>query len=491
MAKIAIIGSGFGWLSSAIYCAHAWHDVTVYEKNEQLWWRASVLERNGFRWDMWPSWYLMPDLFEQYFAHFDLNVHDFLKLSPLDPSYKIYFWGTEKTIDVYKDIERNRETFEDIEPGSTDKLYEYLKISEYQYDIAMQDMVPKNYDSVFDFFTWDMMTKWTKMKVLSNLHSYVKKFFSSDMMQKIMEYTLVFLWTPPKKAPAMYNIMTHVDFNGGVRYPQGWINAVIQSLVSIATNKGVRFHVNSPVDKILVEWWVATWVEVEWDFIEYDIIISNADYHFTETKLLDTQRQTYPQTYRDKKMMAPSGFILYLGIKWKVQGLCHHTLIFSEDRDENFKDIFDEKKAPTDPSFYICCPSQTDPSVAPEWHENMFILVPFPPWVILDDTERKEYRECILSIVENEIGDSFVDRIVEEEYFGVEHFQERYNAFQGSALGLAHTLKQTAIFRPNTKSKKVRNLFYAGGYTNPWIGMPMCLISWQLAFERVKKYVNA
>lgn len=487
MARIAIIWSGFWWLSAAIHCAHWWHEVDVYEKNEQVGGRASVLKKNWFRRDMWPSWYLMPDLFEEFFQWFWLERKDFINLTPIDPSYRIYFKDSGKHIDVYKNVERNREAFEEIEPGSTDKLIDYLKISKHQYEVAMKEFVIKNYDSIRDFFTRRMMTEWRKMNVLSNLHNHVKKYFKTDEMQKIMEYPLVFLWTAPSSAPALYNIMTHVDFNGWVWYPDGWIYAIIDALSKIAISKWVNFYLNSPVKEIVVDAWIASWIIVNWELKKYDAIISNADYHFTETKLLDTKRQTFGQSYRDKKIMAPSGFILYLWVKGEVTWLDHHTLIFCKDWAKNFDDIFKDKVAPADPSLYVCCPSKSDKSVAPEGYENLFVLVPFPPGIELRDKEQKAYRDKVLSIIEDEIGDKFTDRIVEEEFFCVKEFKERYNAFQWSALGLAHTLKQTAIFRPNTISKKVKNLFYAWGYTNPWIWMPMCLISWKLAYERVEK----
>ena len=427
----------------------------------------------------------MPDLFESFFEQFGKKREDYLTITKLSPSYKIFFKDTDKVARVYDDLEKNRTLFESLEPWSTDKLYQYLDRAAYQYEIAMKEFVIKNYDSVFDFFTWRMATEWAKMRVFEKMDSYVKKWFSSQEMQQIMQYPLVFLGTAPKDAPALYNIMSHVDFGMGVYYPDGWINAIIQWLVKLADEFGVKFHTNAEVTAIEVDHGRATQMIVWGVPIASDYIISNADYRWTETHLLQPQRQTYPASYREKKVMAPSGFILYLGVQWTVENLDHHTLLFSKDWDRNFAEIFTEKVAPTDPSLYICCPSKTDKTVAPEWFENLFVLVPFPPGVYLDEPQTKAYRDKVITGIEQSIGESFADRIVQEHMFSVKDFEQRYNAYQWSALWLAHTLLQTALLRPNTKSKKVKNLFYAWWYTNPWIWMPMCLISGKLATDRI------
>lgn len=489
MAKVVVIGSWFGGLSAAIHAAHQWHEVVVYEKNEQLGGRASVFEKNGFRRDMGPSRYLMPDLFETFFEDFGRKRDDYIQIDKLSPSYRIYFKDTPYDfVDVYDDLEKNRETFEMIEPWSMEKLYDYLEKAKYQYEIAMKGFVPKNYDSIRDFFTLRMAIEWSKLHVFESMKKYVKRYFKTPEMQKIMSYPLVFLGTAPDDAPALYNIMSYVDFGMGVYYPKWWVNAVVQWLVKLSKEYGVVYHTHSEVEKILVDdSWIATWIQLGWwAIVSADRVVSNADYHWTETQMLDSTRQTYPDKWWAKKTIAPSGFILYLGIRGKVNNLDHHTLIFNQDRDRTFGQIFNKWEAPDDPSLYICCPSKTDATVAPEWDENIFILVPFPPNVELTDEQQQTYRKKVLDVIESEIGETFQDRIVEERYFWVEDFKSRYHSYKGSALGLAHTIRQTAIFRPNTISKKVKNLLYCGGNTNPGIGMPMCLISGKLAIERIK-----
>lgn len=480
-----IIWSGFGWLAAAIVLAKKWQQVTVYEKNEQLGGRASVREQDGFRRDMGPSWYLMPDAFRMFFDAVGENVEDHLQLAKLTPSYKVFFHGGATAVDVYDELEKNRDAFETLESGSTDVLADYIAKSKYQYELAMRDFVPKNYDSIFDFFTRRTMTEGYKLHVFENMQKYAERYFKTVEMQKIVQYPLVFLGTAPQDAPALYNIMTYVDFGMGVRYPQWWINAVIQALVRIAKKHGVIFHTNAEISKIVVDNRKTKGVQLtSGEIVEYDTVVSNADMQWTETHMLERKYQTYPASYWENKVMAPSGFILYLGVKGKVKNLDHHTLIFADDWEKNFGEIFKDCVPPSDPSLYICCPSKTDPSVAPEGDENLFVLVPFPAGIDMIDDEVQAYRDKTIALIEQNIWEKFADRILVERTFWNKDFVERYHAYKGTALGLAHTLKQTAIFRPNNVSKKVKWLYYVGWYTNPGIGMPMCLISGLLLGKR-------
>lgn len=494
MAKVAIIWSGFGWLSAALYCAKAWHEVHVYEKNQQLWGRAGTYCANGFMWDMGPSWYLMPDLFEQFFADFDCDVRDYLHLTKLSPSYRIYFKDNHEhpRVDVYDELEKNRAVFEQIEPWSTGQLRAYLAKAEYQYHVAMREFVQKNYNSLWDFFTRRMLTEWVKLNLFSTIGSYAKKYFRSTEMQKIVQYPMVFLGSPPYKTPALYNLMTYVDFGMGVWYPQGGINSIVKALVSIWHDLWVCYHTVSEVEQITVarkQSWQASvhGVLIDGKELLFDAVISNADMHWSETRLLEKKYQSYPESYWTRTKLAPSGFILYLGISWKLTWLKHHTLVFSKDWILNNKEIFDQKKPPSDPSFYICCPSKTDWSVAPPNCENLFVLVPFPSGIHMSESNLHDYRDKIISTIEHLLDEDISGRIIHERLFCVDDFEHAYHAYQWTALGLAHTFSQTAIFRPRNKSKKVWWLYYAGWYTNPGIGMPMCLISWKLAYERLRQ----
>ncbi len=485
--KVIIIGSGIGGLATGCLLAKKGYEVSVIEKNEMLGGRASIFESHGYRFDMGPSWYLMPDVFEHFYKLLDEKVSDHLNLVKLSPSYRIFFKDEDKSVDCYSDLTKDLETVEKLEPGAAENLKKYLALSEYQYNIAIHNFMYKNYDSWWDFINWRSAIEGSKLSVFQPMHKYVRKFFHSEWMQKIMQYQLVFLGSSPYNTPALYNIMSHIDFNMGVFYPQGGMYEIIKSLERIGTSLGVKYQLNSAVQSIVVEKSQATGIiNDRGQFEAADIVISNADIHYTETQLLAAKWRSFKPNYWSKRVLAPSGFILYLGIDGKIESVTHHNLIFSQDWQKNFDQIFANPQLPTDPSFYVCVPSKTDPTVAPQGKENVFVLVPIAADLELTPIALEEYKNKILSTMEKTMNiPNLRGRIEFEQIFSVQDFKERYNSFKGSALGLAHTFSQTAIFRPNNVSKKVRNLYYVGAGTNPGIGMPICLISAELVLKRI------
>lgn len=485
--KVVVIGAGIGGLGTAGLFAKKGYDVTVLEKNENLGGRANIFESGGYRFDMGPSWYLAPDLFEHFFELMGEKVEDHMELIRLSPSYRIFFSKDPTPLDIHSDIAVDSAAFEAIEPGSAEKLRAYLKQSEYQYEVATRHFMYKNYDTVFDFFNKRVMTEGQKLSVFSKMHSFVSKFFRSRKLQQVMEYTMVFLGTSPYEAPALYNLMSHMDFNQGVFYPQGGFYELIKALAHVAEKNGAKLRTNSPVEEIVVENGVAKGVMLESkEFIEADIVISNADIQFTETKLLGEKWRTHPQKYWNKRVMAPSAFIMYLGVGEKLPNLTHHNLLFSEDWRKNFDDIYKDPRLPDEPSLYVCAPSVTDAGVAPVGKENLFVLVPIASDLKISEQEKESYSEKVLALMEREMNLAGLrEKIEYKRIYTVEDFAADYNAFKGTALGLAHTIWQTAIFRPNNRSKKVQNLFYVGAGTNPGIGTQICLISAELVYKRV------
>ena len=485
--KVVVIGAGIGGLGTAGLFAKKGYEVTVLEKNPNLGGRANIFEVNGFKFDMGPSWYLAPDLFEHFFNLMGERVEDHLDLVRLSPSYRIFFHNDDEPLNIHSDISTDGATFEAIEAGSAEKLRAYLKQSEYQYEVATQHFMYKNYDTVFDFFNRRVMTEGQKLSVFSKMHSFVSKFFKTRKLQQVMEYTMVFLGTSPYEAPALYNLMSHMDFNQGVFYPQGGFYELIKALARVAERNGAKLRTNAPVAEIVVDNGVTKGVELESrEFVEADMVISNADLQFTETKLLGEQWRTYNDKYWNKRVMAPSAFIMYLGVKEKLPNLIHHNLLFSEDWRKNFDDIYKDPCLPDEPSLYVCAPSVTDPSVAPEGKENLFVLVPIASGLAVTDEEKEAYSEKVLALMEREMGlTDLRGKIEYKRIYSVKDFAADYNAFKGTALGLAHTIWQTAIFRPNNYSKKVKNLYYVGAGTNPGIGTQICLISAELVYKRV------
>ncbi|MDQ5919593.1 MAG: hypothetical protein QG668_320 [Patescibacteria group bacterium] len=506
--KIAIIGSGIGGLGLACLLAHDGHEVHLYEKNEQLGGRLSVFEAEGFRFDMGPSWYLMPDIFEHFFALLGERVEDYLDLRKLSPSYRIFFQGTAKPEDFFSDVTRDRATFERLEPGSSQALDRYLARAKTSYDIAKQWFMYKNYDSITDFFNRRTMIEGTKLSVFSNMHSYVRRYFSTDRLQKVMEYQLVFLGSSPYNTPALYSLMNHIDFAMGVFYPMGGMGKIVEALGHIAAKHGVQVHLNTAVDQILVENGKATsfasdggkatsfasdggkavgvWLQTG-EKVYVDRVVSNADIAFTEQMLLPQDVREHSDAYWNSRVMAPSAFLLYLGVRGRIPELTHHNLFFSEDWKRNFAEIFDDPRWPSEPSLYVCAPSVTDPSVAPADCENICFLVPMAAGMEYTQGDLDWYKEKVLRLVRESFGiPDFEDRIIYARTFCAKDFAERYNSFKGTALGFAHTLMQTAVLRPNNISKKVRDLYYVGAGTNPGIGVPICLISAELAYKRME-----
>jgi phytoene desaturase len=484
--KVIIIGGGIGGLATAALLGKEGYSVTLLEKNETLGGRASTWKEKGFTFDLGPSWYLMPDVFEKYFAYFGKKPKDLLTLHHLDPHYRVFF-GKEDFVDMKKSMKKNLELFDAMEPGVSARIKAYLATAEVQYSAAMKYILYNNFSSIKDFLSPDIAREGRKLNVFENLDHYVSRFTTNERVKQILEYTIVFLGGSPKNTPAFYSIMSHIDFTLGVFYPMGGIYEIVKALEKLCKENGVTLKTNQEVLEILTENKQAKQVRTKTKTYDADIVISNADYPFTETQLLPKESQTYPESYWKKKTVAPSAFLLYLGVKGKIKNLQHHNLFFANNWEEHFEQIFKDPQWPDKPSYYVCAPSKTDPSMAPKGDENIFVLVPVPSGLEDTDKVRNAYANKVLKHLEGLLGEKFVDRIVVKRIFSHRDFTERYNAYKGTALGLAHTLTQTALFRPRIKSKKLQNMYYVGQYTQPGIGMPMCLISAEIVTKEVQK----
>lgn len=493
MKKVIIIGGGIGGLASSALLAKKGYVIELFEKNENLGGRADVFETEGFRFDMGPSWYLMPDVFESFFKSLGKDIKDYLSLEKLTPSYRVFF-EDKSYYDISTDVHALADLFESWEPGAKRKLYEFLDKSKDAYEIAMKDFVYKNYDSIFSFFNKRLFTDAKKLPIFQSMQSYISKYFKDKRIQQIMQYTLVFLGGSPKNTPAIYSIMSHIDFNMGVWYPKNGMYEIPKAIERIAKEYGAILNTKASVKEIVVDPRTKKAIGVMLDdgsFHKADLVISNGDYHFTETHLLKPQYQQYSSRYWNKRVQAPSAFILYLGLNKKLAKLQHHNLFFASDWDKHFREIFEDPTWPANPSIYISCPSKTDPTVAPAYGENIFVLVPIASGLSdEDDTFRSLYASRTIKMLEEWLGESIENQIKVQRIFTVRDFQEKFHSHKGSALGLAHTLFQTAFFRPRNVSKKVNNLFYVGGNTTPGIGVPMCLISSLLTTQRIENYVR-
>jgi phytoene desaturase len=483
-----IIGAGIAGLSLAALLAKKGYQVSVYEKNSSLGGRARIIKHEGFTFDLGPSWYMMPDVFEEFFSLLGEDITEYLTLQKLSPSYRVFLSSDATYQDFYADREKNKEIFNAIEPGSGDKLMTYLDESARQYQIAKHEFIYKNYDSFLDFFNRRVMREGRKLEIYRSMEQIISRTFSTELLRKVMMFQMVLLGTAPKDAPGMYRLMNHVDFDLGIWYPDGGIGTLPLAIADIAKKYGAQFFCDAPVKEIITKDKKAVGIRLEsGEVVEADIVISNADLHHTETKLLPAELRDHTDSYWKKRKLAPSAFIMYLGVNKTLPSLSHHNLLFSPDWDKNFTEIFDYHDFPTDPSIYVCAPSKTDKNVAPEGSENLFVLVPISAGITYDQATLDTWSDRTIKILEKNMGMTGLrESIVFKRTYSVADFKQDYNSLEGTALGLAHTLGQSALWRPNNISKKVKDLYFIGSYTNPGIGMPICVISAQNAYKRIE-----
>ncbi len=487
--KVIIIGGGIGGMAMSCLLAKKGYEVVLYEKEERLGGRCNLLQEKGYSFDMGPSWYLMPEVFEHFFKLLDEKVEDYLDLVKLEPSYRVFYDTTKRAHkDIFTNRDKLKEVFEAFEPGSFVKLEEYLNYAKEQYGIAMDEFVYRNYDSLLDFLNLRVIKNARKFSLFTAMDTYVKKFFKNSDLRKLLEYQLVFLGGSPFNTPALYKIMSHVDFNQGAYYPMGGLYKVVEALERIGRSLGVQYYLGAAVEEIIIENNYAQGIRLDnGHFIRADEVVCNADMAFVETNLIKKKFRTYTKKYWEKRVLAPSGLILYLGVDGEIPELIHHNLYFSFDWEKNFEQIFKKPIWPMDPSFYVCNPSKIDGTTAPKGKENLFVFVPIASGMIYSKGQVKAYAEKIIKMIEDKMGVKDLSKRIEfQEIFSIEEFKQKYNSFKGTALGLSHTLMQSASMRPNNISKKVKNLYYVGANTNPGIGLPMCIISAELTYKRMR-----
>ncbi len=487
--KIVIIGSGFAGLAAACFMAKAGWAVTVLEKHSQPGGRARQLKQDGFTFDMGPSWYWMPDVFEKFFAAFGKKVNDYYTLQRLDPSYRIYFHDV--MMDVPANYDELKMLFETIEPGSGKQLDVFLKEAAYKYETGMNKLVYKPGLSVTEFIEADVVKGVFKLDLFTSMKAHVGKHFKDPRLRELMEFPVLFLGALPAQIPALYSLMNYADIKGGTWYPQGGMYRIVEAMYSLAQELGVMFSFNQNVTGIEVEKGLAKNVSTNSSTYAADAVISAADYHFTETKLLPLQYRNYSDNYWNKRVMAPGSLLYYIGLNTKLKNLTHHSLFFDTSFEQHGRQIYETKEWATDPLFYVSATSVTDESAAPPDCENLFFLIPEAAG-LTDDTEglREYYFSIILDRFENRIGQSVKKHIIFKQSFAHRNFIHDYNAFKGNAYGLANTLTQTAILKPSCKNKKVSNLYYAGQLTVPGPGVPPSLISGEIVAKVVQKEWN-
>jgi phytoene desaturase len=484
--KVSVIGSGFAGLAAAACCAKNGHDVTVYEKNHSIGGRARQFEAEGFTFDMGPSWYWMPDVFESFYQLFGHTASDFYQLDRLDPGYRVYF-GKDDFVDIPAQLDDIYDLVESLEKGAANQLKKFLKEAAYKYDVGMNEFVFKPGLSVMEFADPRLISSALKLNMFSSISSYIRKHFKNPKLIQILEFPVLFLGAKPSETPAMYSLMNYADWSLGTWYPQGGMFKIIEAMEKICLEQGVKIETNAKVSSVNASGNQTTGITINGKTIQSDIVVAGADYHHVEQHLLEEKYRMYDEKYWDSRQLSPSCMIFYVGVKKQIAGLLHHTLFFDTDFDKHLGEIYETKEWPSNPLFYVCAPSKTDDSVAPEGYENLFILIPVA--VSLDDPEeiRKKYFEIVLDRIEHITGESVKDDVIYHRSYAHRDYIQDYNGYKGNAFGLANTLTQTAILKPRMKNKHLKNLFFAGQLTTPGPGVPPSLISGQVVAAQIEK----
>lgn len=488
MKKVAVIGAGFAGLASASVLAKEGFDVRVFEKNSLPGGRARKFEVNNFMFDMGPSWYWMPDVFEKYFNLFDKTTSDYYKLIRLDPSYRIYY-AKDDFMDIPSGVEPLCALFDKLEPGSSKQLLQFLDEAKFKYDAGINNLVYKPGRSVKELCDVNLIKGLFRLHVFQSMASYIRKFFKEPRIIKLLEFPVLFLGAMPEKTPALYSLMNYADMVLGTWYPMGGMYKIVEAMAKLARGHGVEIQLNTPVEQFEINGATTKGLWSGETFYRCDYVVAGADYHHVEQQLLPKKCRQYSNSYWSSRVLAPSCLLFYIGVNKKINGLTHHTLFFDEDFSLHVREIYDDPKWPTSPQFYVSCPSKSDPSAAPPGCENLFILIPVAAGLSDSEAQREKYFNVIIKRLESLLSESIKQHIIYKRSYAHNNFVQDYNAFKGNAYGLANTLWQTAHFKPSIVNKKVTNLFYTGQLTVPGPGVPPSLISGQVvARELIKEH---
>lgn len=485
--QISIIGSGFAGLSSAASLSQMGYTVKVFEKNSMPGGRARKLEEEGYRFDMGPTWYWMPDVFEKFFRRFGYSVSDMYDLKRVSPGYRIYF-GVNDFLDVPANLDELYQTFESIEKGSASRLKTFLDRAEYKYNIGINKIVYLPGNSYSELIRWDFIKGLFKLDFFKSVTDYVHSEFKNPRLRQILEFPVLFLGATPQKTPALYTLMNYADLKLGTWYPIGGMYSVVEAMKRIAEEQGTEFFLNSPVEKILTNSNSAKGIVVNGKEYHSDAVVGAADYHHVEQHLIPENFRNYNEKYWNNRVMAPSSLLFYLGINKKLSGLLHHNLFFDEDFNKHADEIYEHPKWPTNPAIYVSCNSATDPGVAPEGHDNLIILIPVAPGLQDTNEIREHYYNLVMNRLEKITNQNIAAHVVYKKSYAQNDFVNDYNSYRGNAYGLANTLLQTANLKPKMKSPKLKNLFYTGQLTVPGPGVPPTIISGQVVADEINKY---
>ncbi|MFK7784600.1 MAG: phytoene desaturase family protein, partial [Crocinitomicaceae bacterium] len=447
MKKVGIIGAGLSSLYSACFLAKEGYEVEVFEKNSMAGGRSQFFKKDGFTFDMGPSWYWMPELVDGLFEDLGEKRSDYFNLTRLDPAYQV-LWKDRTATQIPASKEELLKLFDSFETNGGDKLLSFLKDAQTKYEIATESFLENPGLKIGEIAKLSVLKNALKLDVFKSVEKDVSKRFTSEKARSILNFPVLFLGEMPGNIPSLYTLMNYADLELGTWYPDGGMHALAAALEKIALKEGVKFHFNVPIEEVAIEDGRANGLRTKEGTHAFDAIVGGADYNHIEQNLIPERYRRYSPEYWDKRKMAPSSLIFYLGINKEIPGLDHHNLFFDEDLIDHGKEIYDNPKWPTKPLFYACAPSKTDKKVAPEGQENIFILMPLAPNLEDSDETRETYFDTIIDRMEDRCGTSIRENIVYKRSFCVSDFKSEYNSFKGNAYGLANTLFQTANLKP-------------------------------------------
>lgn len=483
MKKVVVIGSGFAGLSAACFLAREGYTVQVLEKQDTPGGRCRVWEQDGFRFDMGPSWYWMPDVFDHFFASFGKKTSDYYELMRLDPSYRVFF--PEETWDIPSGTEAFGDFLESRELGAKKQLGLFLDEAKYKYEVGMGSLVFKPGRSLAEFADWRVIRSVFRLDLFKSISGHLRRFFRDNKILHLLEFPVLFLGAKPQQTPALYSLMNYADIALGTWYPKKGMYEIVAGMYKLALELGVQFEFNAEVTKLTVEKDKVSSVETIKGSYPADIVVGGADYQHIESKLLPEACRNYTESYWESRTMAPSSLLFYLGVNKKIPGLLHHNLFFDTDFDTHAEAIYDDPKWPDKPLFYASCPSMSDITVAPEGMENLFILIPLAPGLKDDEATREKYYHLVMERLENRVGEDIRSSVKVKRSYAMLDFVKDYHSYKGNAYGLANTLRQTAILKPSIKNKKLNNLYYTGQLTVPGPGVPPSLISGEVVSREI------
>ncbi|SDL69246.1 phytoene desaturase [Catalinimonas alkaloidigena] len=486
MHKALVIGAGFAGLSAATCLAQAGWNVTLLEKHPTPGGRARSFAAEGFTFDMGPSWYWMPDVFERYFRRFGKRPSDYYDLIRLDPSYRVVF-GPGDAVDLPADRAALKALFESIEKGSGQRLEAFLKEAAYKYHVGINELVYRPSRSVREFADPRLLFDMLRMHIFESFHHHARRYFTHPKLLQLVEFPILFLGAVPENTPALYSLMNYADMALGTWYPRGGMHKIVEGMVQLAQEQGVAFRFGEEVTHIDVRQGRATEVRTATNVYEADVVVAGADYHHVDQHLLAAEHRNYDAGYWDQRTMAPSSLLFYLGLNKKLENVRHHTLFFDAPFGPHARDIYETPRWPDKPLFYLSATSVTDASVAPAGHENLFLLLPLAPDLVDTDAHREQYFTRMMDRLEFHLGQNIRDAIVFKRSYAHRDFKQDYHAFKGNAYGLANTLRQTALLKPSLKNRHVSNLYYTGQLTVPGPGVPPSLISGQVVAQEISR----